>query len=289
MPDNTPDTTSDETPIYPATHHLLRDLRIVVDRKSEDAIASLEACPAIADAGGRIRVGVLATLVDVIAGEMAIRSVLPKWTATSDLSVYVDEVPTSGRVEARSRILRAGRQTVVLEVGLRGGTEAKQFGVAHVGFAVLPSRNELQSGGHWAEAPETRTEFGLAGSGFEKPLLETLGFDFDVQDATTSSIRKVDDYVRNSLGAIQGGAVAILLEASAERFASAELAGPVRVRSLAIHYLKLGRVGPIRAVSRRIARTPGGVLLSVSLFDEGVDDVLLTVATIQVDEASVVA
>lgn len=277
---------------YPPARHLLRDLRIVIDRTQTDreepnAIASLEIRPEIVDPSGRPRVGVLATLVDVIAGEIAIRSVRPNWTATSDLSVYVDDVPTRGRVYASARVLRAGRQTVVLEASLRSDAD-EEFALAQVGFAVLPARSEFQSDTHWAAAPTPRTEFGLTDSGFEKSLLDTLGFETDHGDPSTSRLPTIPSYLINSLGALQGGAVAILVEAAAEGFARATLGRSVRLRSLAIHYLKLGRVGPIRAACRRIARTNDGLLVRVSLFDEGADDVLLTVAMIQVDEADAV-
>jgi acyl-coenzyme A thioesterase PaaI-like protein len=279
---------------YPPPQHLLRDLRIVLDRTSStdaslDVTAKIIGGPEITDSGGRVRVGVLATLVDVVAGEMAIRTVLPGWTATSDLSVHVDEVPGEGPIEASARVLRSGRQTVVLEATLRAGIDRREFGVAHVGFAILPPRGDLQSGSHWAAAPAERTEFALPDSGFEKPILDTLGLEFDVESPAITRLPGIPDYLINSLGALQGGAVAILLEAAAERFARATLTGPVRVRSIAIHYLKLGRVGPIRAESRRIARTAGGELVRVTLHDEGADDVLLSVATIQVDEATLVA
>ena len=55
-----------------------------------------------------------------------------------------------------------------------------------------------------------------------------------------------------------------------------------------MHYLKLGRARPIRAATWTIARTAGGLLVQVTLFDEGAKDVLLTLATIPVDEANAV-
>jgi len=277
---------SDERTIYPPPQHLLRDLRIVVDRVGQDVVARLDPSPQIADPTGRTRVGVLATLVDVIAGEAAIRSVLPNWTATSNLAVYVDEIPQSDPIEATSRVLRSGRQTVVLEVELRSGREGREIGVAQIGFAILAARNDLQSSRHWAEAPEARTDFATPTSGLRKPILETIGLVYDLDDPSISWLPGVPPYLINSLGALQGGAVAILVDAAAEHFATARLGGSVRVRSLVIQYLRLGRVGPIRAECRPIARTTGGLLVHVALFDEGADDALLTVATIQVDEAS---
>jgi acyl-coenzyme A thioesterase PaaI-like protein len=275
---------SAEHTTYPPPRHLLRDLRITVDREGQDVVGRLDVVPAILDASGRPRVGVLATLIDVVAGEMAIRSVLPNWTATSELSVQVDELPARGSIEATPRLLRSGRQRVVLEVALRSGSDARALGIGTVGFSVLPARSEFQQGGHWAEAPASRTEFGLPDSGFEKSVFDSMGLEFE--EGTPGSARVgVPAYLLNSLNALQGGAVAILLEASAEHFAAACLGGPVRVRSLAVHYLELCRVGPIRAEARSIARTPGGMLVRVELFDEGSDAGLRSLATVQVDES----
>ncbi len=277
-----------ERPSYPPAHHLLRDLRIVVERQANELTGRLDVMPALADATGRPRVGVLATLVDVVAGEVAIRSVLPGWTATSDLNIHVDDLPTEGAIEATPRILRSGRQTVVVEVALRSAADANQLGVATVGFAILQARSDEQKGGHWAESPEARTEFALAGTLLKEPILDAVGLEFDSLNPAIARIG-VRPFVRNSLGALQGGAVAILLEAAAENFAASSLEGALQVRSLAIHYLKLARVGPVRAQSRVIARTRGGLLIRVELFDEGESEVLLTVATIQVDQAPALA
>lgn len=281
---------NDARPSYPPPQHLLRDLRIVLERSDDAVVARLEPTPEVADATGRTRVGVLATLLDVVAGEAAIRSALPDWAATSDLSLSVDEIPTSGPIEARASILRAGRQTIVLEASLRDGRDGREFGLGHLGFARLPAKTDFQSRGHWAEAPTSRTDFGTSDTGFEKPLLEKMGLvRGNGEAAGVAQIPSVPPYLINSLGALQGGALAILLEAAAEHFARVALARPVRVRSLAIHYLKLARVGPIRAESRLLARTAGGVQVHVKLFDGGAGDVLSSVATVQVEEASRVA
>lgn len=282
-----PPSTSDADNTYPPARHLLRDLGIVIDRDDAGARASLAIVPEIGDATGRPRLGAVATLVDVVAGETAIRAIraiLPGWTATSDLGLYVDELPMHGSIEATPRVLRSGRQTVILEVALRSVDEARELGFATLGFAVLPVRSDLQKSDQWADTPERHTEFALPDSGFRKPVLDAIGLEFDPSDPGIARI-DVSPYLRNSLGALQGGAVATVLEASAEHRAAALLDGPLRVRSLAIHFLKLARVGPIRAEARPFSRSAGGLLLRVELFDEGAEDALLTVGVAQVDEA----
>lgn len=273
-------------PSYPPASHFLRDLGIVIERDPVDperTLAGIEITPALLDASGRPRLGVLATLVDVIAGDGAIRAALPNWAATSDLNLCVDQLPQQGPIEASLRILRSGRQTVLLEASLRAPGFASACGLATLTFMVLPARENDEKAEHFSAAVASRTEFGGPDSGFTQPICTAIGLEPDPEDASIMRLAIVP-YVRNSLGALQGGVGAMLLEATAERHASALLEGPVRVRSLAVHYLKLGRVGPVRAVARSLAQTPGGLLTRVELVDEGAEDALLSVATIQVDE-----
>ena len=78
-----------------------------------------------------------------------------------------------------------------------------------------------------------------------------------------------------------------LAEAAAEHAATARLGRPARVRHLEIHYLKLAKVGPVRADVRRLAELEGGsALLRVELRDEGQDDALLSVANVLADPGS---
>jgi acyl-coenzyme A thioesterase PaaI-like protein len=236
---------------------------------------------------------VLATAIDVVAGEAAVRAALPGWIATSDLSVYAGDLPATGTVEVRPRLLRKGRQTVILEASCVDRRSEAEIGASTIGFAILPARNEIQKSGHWAEELVPRTEFALADSGLRKPVVDAVGVEFDPEQVAVAHLRP-RPYLVNSLGAIQGGGMAILIESTADHFASATLGRPTCVRSLAIHYLKLGRVGPIRAEARPLAQTAGGLLVRVEVFDEGAPSsgaeqeggALLTVATLHVEVAT---
>lgn len=290
---------SESAPSYPPSRHLLRDLGVVIERDSSASLeggqsgvtGSLEVVPAMLDAVGRVRVGVLATLVDVVAGETAIRAVSPDWIATSSLEVGVAALPATGWIEARPRVLRKSRQTVVLEAKLTSRSEQgkdEPIGLATLGFAILPARSAIQKSAHWAETPDSRSEFGLADSGLRAPILDAIGIQTDPARPDQARLA-LDPYLVNSLGALQGGGMAILLEATADRLAEVLLGRRVRVRSLTIHYLKLARRGPVRAEARPIALSQtGGALLRVELYDEGRDggeEELLSVASVQVEAA----
>ena len=85
----------------------------------------------------------------------------------------------------------------------------------------------------------------------------------------------------------EGGVAALFAEATAEHAAHARFGGLVRVRQIEIHYLKLAKVGPVRAEVRRIAELSGHTSLwRVELRDEGREDVLLTVANVMTDPVS---
>ena len=88
--------------------------------------------------------GVLATLVDMVCGGLAVRAAAPDWIATSDMSLSLTRAPTGPQVEARGRVIRKGRTTLIIEVDLldapgegRPGT-GPPLGLAIASFSVLP-------------------------------------------------------------------------------------------------------------------------------------------------------
>lgn len=276
-----------EAPSYPPDVHVVRDLAPVVERDGETSAILLPIVPEILDDAGRARVGAIATAVDIIGGETAIREVLPQWIATSSLSLQVDDTPSSGTLRARPRVVRKGRTTLIMEVDVDHLEREAPVGLATIAFAILPGRNPLQARVDWAEEPRARSTFALPDSGFEKPLLDALGVVFDPADPAVTRL-DVTPYVLNTLGAMQGGVVGMLIDAAADHYAAsvaAELPGArgVRVRGLEIHYLKLARGGPVRADVRELGRVGAGLVLRVELRDEGREDVLTTLATVLVD------
>ncbi len=284
-------------PAYPPDEHIYRDLDVLVERTKTDLFVSFPVVPEILDAAGRPRLGLLATIADMAAGEDAIRALYPQWVATSSLSLHASDIPSNGRIRARSSLIRRGRTTVVLEVFLDhvpnksanadadvppDPIKATPIGLSTTSMAILPERRAAQNNVTWADEPAPRTEFSLPGSGFNRPLLERLGIRFDSSDPSTSLIECVP-YVLNTLGAIQGGIVSLFIEAAAENYATHTLGRRVQVHSLEVHYLKLCRGNPIRAAVRKVGSTREGLLLRVELYDEGQEGVLATVGNVLVE------
>jgi len=269
---------------FPPAHHIVRDLRVVIDRSLGDWTIRLPIVPAIFDAVGRPRVGVAAVITDMIAGQTAIREVAPSWIATSNLAIQVADLPSEGTLVGRPKVLRKGATTIVIEVGLDHLESGREVGLTTLGFAILPRRNAMQAEIQQAREGARDTVYAPDGRGFAAPLFEAMGIAFDPETPGTAEV-PLDPYLQNTLGALQGGVVAILVEAAAERLATGILGGPVRVRGIELQYLKLGRKGPIRARAREFARTDSGLVARVAMEDRGDGDALLTVATVWLDRA----
>src|SRR5438445_2380450 len=201
------------TAAYPPDRHLLRDLRLEFDHSDgATSRAWMPVVPELCTDDGSVRAGALATLVDVLGGGLAATSAQPDWIATADLTLHLVGAATSGHVAARARVVHAGRTTVVIEVELHddAGTE---IGLATMSFAVLPRRaGNPDISASTADGPSTMA---LADSQLDAPLLDML--DVRVVDAARGELEvPIGDWSRNSLGAMQGGAVATIIDAAAE-------------------------------------------------------------------------
>jgi uncharacterized protein (TIGR00369 family) len=70
---------------------------------------------------------------------------------------------------------------------------------------------------------------------------------------------------------MQGGVVATLIARAATAAAEPRVAGPTVCVDLAIDYLALGRVGPVRATARVLRTEPDWAILEVEVQDEGAE------------------
>jgi uncharacterized protein (TIGR00369 family) len=245
---------------YPPEHHLLRDLALDVQHHNDGSSAAwLRVVPELFDDTGAVRAGVIATMVDMIGGGLAAQAAAPNWIATADLTLHLVRSVTGGTIEATARVLRAGRTTVVIEVALRGHDTA--VGTATMTFSVLPRRDDNPVITFAADTP--RTTLVLPGSGFRAPVLDAL--DVTVVDAAAGVVDvPVTDYSRNSLGALQGGVVAIAIDAAAEHALRAACGTPVRVADMQLTYLALVR-GTLRTTTEVVHASPsfGSALVDV--------------------------
>jgi len=252
---------------YPPDRHLLRDLRLSFEHQAAGTSrAWMPVVPELAAADGAARAGALATLVDVIGGGLAAQTAQPDWIATADLTLHLAGAVSSGSVEARARVAHAGRTTVVIEVTLHDG-EGAEIGLATMSFARLPRRDSNPDIS--ASMTSSTSSMALPESRLQGSLIDELGIVVGAygQGAVEAPIC---EWSRNSLGAMQGGAVAIVIDAAAQDAAAGTRAGPVVVTDLQLTYLALARVGPIRTRVDVLDARPGVVVARVELADAGV-------------------
>jgi uncharacterized protein (TIGR00369 family) len=271
---------------YPPERHLLSDLGLEAEVTSgSTATVRLRATPELLGPDRGVRVGMLATLVDVVGGSAALRAIEPDWMATADLTVQMARPATGPLVESRATVLRKGRTTLVVEAtvaDLDGEGHTDPVGWATMTFAILPGR---QTGPRVDMASSLPIRWSLDGAGLDGPVADVLGITVDDARRGIASL-PVRDYVRNSFGAVQGGVMATLAEVAATAMVAAyDGVGTDAVVATDLHvgYLALGRVGPIVTRSRLLDHDPRSPerAVAVELFDQGAEDRATTVITVR--------
>ncbi len=261
---------------YPPPLHVLRDLRLWVDPSAGARRAGIPFAPELAGARGAVSAGVLSVLVDAIAGGEAIAAVRPDWIATSDMTLSWQRAVVAGDLVATPRVLRAGKTSVAIEVSVE--SEGAPAALGSVSFARLEARSAFQQGVGLASGSGARTVFGDSGSHLARPLREQLGV---VTLAAADGVIElpITPYVGNSLGGLQGGIVASAIDFAAETLGAALFGRAAATTDLVVHFLALGRSGPMRSRGRLVRRDGARAVLRIELVDAGSEDRLCAVAT----------
>jgi uncharacterized protein (TIGR00369 family) len=259
---------------YPPARHVLRDLRLWSDAGAQPPSAGMPVVPALYGATAALSAGPLGVLVDAVAGGAALLAAEGGWIATSDLRLHLLAPVREGELVARAHALREGRTSVVVEVEVKAADAL----VAHaaVAFSRLEAQGEYQQRAR-AGRPE-RVAWGEGAPGFERPWAEVLGA--RVVDAAAGAVElPLAPYVVNSLGGLQGGVAVALLDFAAEAAGAARLGRPAATRDLAVHFLAIGRAGPLRTRATCLRGGEGEALLRIESRDAGAGDRLCTVAS----------
>lgn len=255
---------------YPPDEHLLRDLPFQMEQVDElRARAHLVLGPRTM-LDGAPDPGPIMTAVDVLAGSLVGRVVAPDWMATADLSLHLGSgLPVEGELVADAAVIRDGRTTVVLDARLRAGApDGPTVGEVVLTFVRLPRREGNLDLSHFPVERGARTGFVAAGPGRSGPFAGVLGLTV-LDPAAGGCHLEVDDYVRNSFGAVNGGVVATLAQRSGQVLAAHLLAGPVRTTDVEVHYLSQGRSGPLVARAEPIRAGSAEMLARVEVHDAG--------------------
>ena len=221
---------------------------------------------------GCVRISALVLMVDMGGGFSAHRAASPDWTFTSDLSLRVSPRLAPQRIVGNTRVLRAGRGTMMTEVVLRG--DDQPLGLGYAGF----NRQARREGDHPnPDIDEASRRWGRY-TPLESPLLETIGVQVD--DAASGRVEVVlRDELRNPAGALQGAMIAAIGEAAAEAMLEHHGARRTVVTDIDIRYLAMGRIGPIHSHARLLGDAPTDAI-AVELYDRGRDDrIIATILT----------
>jgi uncharacterized protein (TIGR00369 family) len=123
--------------------HLFAQLEmrdVVVD--GVDLAVEMPTAPHLTNARGALQGGLIATLIDVAAGRVALQG-MPSLesVATSDLTVHYLAPVVVGPARAEAKVLRRGKRTVVISVEVYDVGADRLAAVSTIAFAVLTPRS----------------------------------------------------------------------------------------------------------------------------------------------------
>ena len=265
-----------ETPFYRGFHpplsQMLRDLSPVLSFEAPDK-ATLRApvSPAVSTDHGAMHLGVMAALMDVLGGGLALNSFYPDWAATTHLSVQSAGRALSGYVEARGELRKSGRNTVLVKADIFHA-DHEQGDYTPVATAIL---------GFTRFSPKNRTDpvtVAVENPGLVQPFYDRVGLKVLNGEEALVQVEK-SDYVCNSFNALHGGVAALLADLAGQTAARHATGKPFVTTDLAVHFLSLGQVGPFRTRTSLLRKTDEMVLSLVEILDIGAEDRLLSIAT----------
>ena len=265
---------------YPPPGHIIRHLKMDLELRSEDELhGTMPILDDMRDAGGALRLGALATFVDVAAGTFSHEMVRPDWLATSDMKIHVSRPADGDEVRSVTSTLRAGRRNILSSTLVSDyiGEVARSW----VTYARLPRRGDsppVEAGSrvgrrlHYFEDPTLDSEI-------DRPMLDDY---LGLRVSAGSLAIELDHHPRihNSFGSLQGGAAAVLVERLGMEAAERRFGRPCRATDLHIHYLGQTRAGPFRVEGDELRVDDSSVTCEVAVLDAGNDGELLDLATV---------
>ena len=124
--------------------------------------------------------------------------------------------------------------------------------------------------------------YSLKGTGLDVPFIHKAGIQIQDQ-AQGRLVLKMNDYVRNSLGSLQGGMTAFLADLAGQSVASAKTGRAGQTRDLVIHYMSPGITGPFQTTAEVLRMDHHSALTRIRVLDRGKDDRLMAVVMNSVD------
>jgi uncharacterized protein (TIGR00369 family) len=97
--------------------------------------------PNLTNSRGALQGGLIATLIDIVAGRLALQGTASAETvATSDLTIHYLAPVLAGPAQARANVLRRGSRSVVVHVDVYDVATNRLAAVSTISFAVMRPR-----------------------------------------------------------------------------------------------------------------------------------------------------
>ena len=199
-------------------HHMLRDLNLVLEYKGEASSATrVPVVPGVCNARGAVQAGVLATMVDIASGSLAARAVYPDLAVTGDLRIYTSQPAEAGEVTAVSSVLRIGRAAVVVETEIMAETTEASISIG-AGVATFYRLSRRDGNVKRVKDVISRqvTAFRSEGPGLFKHFPDRAGLRI-IDEAAGVVELDMSEYVRNYIGALEGGMTAVLADVAGQQ------------------------------------------------------------------------
>ena len=250
---------------------------------------------AVRSPSGGASVGMIMTLMDVGASDAALAACRPDWTATQDMSIHGAARLTDGPIVIDNHLVRLGKKVVIVASDIYDGHGVDDFDALRdaIDEGAVPLTRAASGLVTCARIPGTAA--GAIADDYdptgwvgtirhrrpttppEGTLYERMGI--EVIDAEAGHLELARHaYVINSIGTINGGAQAVLVEAAAEALCP----GLVAI-DMQLHYLSQVKAGPARTSGRVLRAAADHAVVAMRTVDAGHDDQLLALGTVGVE------
>lgn len=276
----------------PGTRHFASDMSLATLMVTmERSVASATLGPGMSTSQDSVSLAMLLTLVDITASSPML-ALTKGWTATQDLSISLCATPTVGPIVADNRVLRVGKKSVIMSSELydAGGlsdlheiarvldAEGMPDGFVACGRALTNFARIPRAAAQGVDEYDPETWIGVVQGPIETGVAP--GFPAELMGLVSVAPEEgifelgLSPYVANSIGTINGGAQALMIETAAEAMCPG-----LHVNDLLVRYLSQLRGGPARSRGRILRIDAHGAVVEIMLLDAGNEDKVLTVAT----------
>lgn len=207
-----------------------------------------------------VDVGIVATVVDLIAGHFILGQAWPCGISTTEMSIGgIHRLHGPGLLVASARLVSMSRARGCVEIDLTMDGSGRGSATATAVFNLFRLDDDLlalERPGEWSP--------GVSSTSLDEALWARAGIEVDRAERTAQV--RLRPEIANHVSSLQGGVTIALLEAAA----STQLEPDAEIRSASVSYLSQGRVGPFRATARRTG--PDADVVVVAAVDAGNDD-----------------